>query len=87
VDQRTPYPERFPVGTKVKIKEREYLQDFLKSWHLHHPLNPEQVNHGGQSDVVKKVGFYHGGDVLYELEHSPGTWHEQCLQRASREEE
>lgn len=86
-DQQKPYQERFPVGTTVKIRDREYLQDFLKSWHLHHPLCPEQVDHGGHLDVVKNVGFYHGGDVLYELEQSPGTWHEQCLQRAPREEE
>ena len=86
VSQRNVYQERFPVGTAVKIREREYLQDFLKSWHLHHPLCPEQLDHGGQLDVVKKVGFYHGGDVLYELERSPGTWHEQCLQGAPREE-
>jgi len=86
LDQKNAYDERFPVGTTVKIKEREYLQDFLKSWHLHNPLCPEQVSHGGQLDVVKKVGFYHGGDILYELEHSPGTWQEQCLQEAPREE-
>ena len=86
MDQKNAYDERFPVGTTVKIKEREYFQDFLKSWHLHNPLCPEQVSHGGQLDVVKKVGFYHGGDILYELEHSPGTWQEQCLQEAPREE-
>jgi hypothetical protein len=28
---------------------------------------------------VKSVGFYHGGDELYELEGVLGTWHEQCL--------
>jgi hypothetical protein len=86
LDQENVYQERFPVGTTVKIKDREYLQDFLKSWHLHNPLRLEQVDHGGQLDVVKKVGFYHGGDVLYELEHSPGIWHEQYLQIAPREE-
>ena len=53
LDQKNAYDERFPVGTTVKIKEREYLQDFLKSWHLHNPLCPEQVSRGGQLDVVK----------------------------------
>jgi hypothetical protein len=28
---------------------------------------------------VQEVGFYHGGDVLYQLRGVPGTWHECCL--------
>jgi hypothetical protein len=28
------------------------------------------------------VSFYHGGDVLYELQTAPGTWHEQLLEEA-----
>lgn len=33
---------------------------------------------------VKSVGFYHGGDVLYELKGVPGIWHEQCLRPVGR---
>jgi hypothetical protein len=33
---------------------------------------------------VKSVGFYHGGDELYELKGVPGTWHEQCLRAVKR---
>jgi hypothetical protein len=29
---------------------------------------------------IKSVGFYHGGDVLYEIEGVPGIWHERCLE-------
>ena len=29
-----------------------------------------------------RVGFYHGGDALYELEGVPGVWHEVCLRKA-----
>jgi hypothetical protein len=34
----------------------------------------------GKMDTVKSVGFYHGGDVLYELSEISGTWHEACLE-------
>ena len=30
----------------------------------------------------ERVGYYHGGDVLYELEGVPGVWHEVCLRKA-----
>ena len=33
--------------------------------------------------VVDKVGFYHSGDVLYELRGIPGVWHEACLTEAT----
>jgi hypothetical protein len=29
---------------------------------------------------VKDVGFYHGGDELYQVAGIPGTWHEECLE-------
>jgi hypothetical protein len=29
--------------------------------------------------MVTSVRYYHGGDVLYELEGIPGIWHEACL--------
>jgi hypothetical protein len=31
------------------------------------------------------VGFYHGGDELYELASVPGIWHEQNIHRATPE--
>jgi hypothetical protein len=52
---------------------------FKRSWKYHHPLSEEQVRTGGALDRVKAVSFYHGGDVLYELEATPGIWHEVCL--------
>lgn len=73
------YKEEFPKGSKVKIAERAFLEDFLRSWKLHHPLEPDQVKFADKTAKVKSVGFYHGGDELYELEGVPGTWHEQCL--------
>lgn len=74
-----PYNEQFPVGTRVQIAPQERLDEFKRSWRYHHPLTAEQLAFAGQPAVVRKVGFYHGGDVLYELEGIPGMWHEQCL--------
>ena len=74
-----PYNEQFPVGTRVQIVPQERLDEFKRSWRYHHPLTVEQLAFAGRPAVVRKVGFYHGGDVLYELEGIPGMWHEQCL--------
>jgi hypothetical protein len=76
------YQERFPVGSKVRIKNGQYLEEFLRSWKYHHPISVEQVACSGQLDCVTSVGFYHGGDVLYNLEKAPGIWHEQLLEAA-----
>jgi hypothetical protein len=74
-----PYREEFPKGSKVKIADRDFLEHFLNSWKSHHKLEPEQLGFAGQIATVKAVGFYHGGDELYELDGVPGNWHEQCL--------
>ena len=73
------YTERFPVGSTIKVAEREFLEEFKQSWKYHHPLMSTQLERAGTVATVSKVSFYHGGDVLYELEGIPGTWHQQCL--------
>jgi hypothetical protein len=73
------YKEEFPVGTTVRVVERRRLEDFVKTWKLHNPLQPEQLAFGGVVARVASVGFYHGGDELYTLEGVPGIWHEVCL--------
>jgi hypothetical protein len=75
-----PYKELFSVGQRVRIRASEALVNFQKSWTLHHPISDEMVSFADTSAVVKSVGFYHGGDVLYVLENVPGTWHEGCLE-------
>jgi hypothetical protein len=75
----TPYSERFPVGSTVRIAERHALEYFRKTWKLHNPLLPEQLAFGGARATIASVGFYHGGDVRYVLDGVPGVWHEQCL--------
>jgi hypothetical protein len=76
---RGPYKEEFPVGSLVKIAERSALEDFVRNWRLHNKLQAEQLDHAGEIGKVKSVGFYHGGDELYQIEGIPGIWHEQCL--------
>ncbi|HVU07586.1 MAG TPA: hypothetical protein VHG89_03485 [Verrucomicrobiae bacterium] len=74
------YSETFPKGSKVKIANRSFLENFLKTWTLHTKLKPEQLNYADQIAEVESVGFYHGGDELYKLKEIPGIWHKQCLE-------
>jgi hypothetical protein len=74
-----PYKEEFPRGSTVQIADRAFLEEFLKTWKFHHELEPQQLVYANKIAKVKSIGFYHGGDELYELEGVPGIWHEQCL--------
>ncbi len=76
------YDADFPVGTRVRIRERSRLEAFEHEWKYHHPLQPEQLAFAGKVATVKEVGYYHGGAVLYQLNDVPGTWHETCLESA-----
>ena len=74
-----PYNAEFPVGSIVRIADREFLEEFYKTWKYHHKLQPEQLDYHGRTARVEKASVYHGGDELYELEGIPGIWHGQCL--------
>jgi len=76
---RSPYESMFDIGDAVRIEKREALEFFRAEWKFHDPLSDEQITHAGQSATVRKVGFYHGGDALYELDGIPGVWHEPNL--------
>ena len=78
-----PYVEAFPRGTRVRVLELEALEQFRAEWKWHHPIQPEQMHYAGAEAIVESVGFYHGGDVLYQLQGVPGTWHESCLSAAT----
>jgi hypothetical protein len=76
----SPYPEKYSVGTFVRIAPSERLRKFMRpEWKYHHPVSEEQLQAAGKRDKVRSVGFYHGGDVLYQLSTEIGTWHEDCL--------
>lgn len=64
----------------TRIAPRERLEEFLRNWRLHHPLEPDQLAFGGRLAAVKFVSFFHGGDALYELAIVAGLWHEQLLE-------
>lgn len=77
-----PYKEAFPQGTRVRVADLAFLQQFIREWKYHHKLRPEQLPYADHEAVVKEVGFYHGGDPIYTLEGVPGLWLEPCLRVA-----
>jgi hypothetical protein len=79
------YEERFPAGSRVRVRELAELTRFQRDWKWHHPLDGDRLQYAGQTATVATVGFYHGGDVLYTLDGIPGTWHEACLEPAGAE--
>jgi hypothetical protein len=64
----------------VKIANRVFLENFLRTWKLHNKLEPKQLDYADQIAEVESIGFYHGGDQLFRLKGIPGIWHEQCLE-------
>lgn len=75
-----PYQEKFPVGTVVRISDLSRLEEFQRTWRFHHKLQEIQLEFAGQIAEVANVSYYHGGDVIYQLQNIPGIWHEQCLE-------
>jgi hypothetical protein len=73
---RATFKEQFLVGSRVRVKPRRFLEEFKRDWKYHHPISDEQLDLAGVTDRVKGVAFYHGGDVLYTLSETSGTWHE-----------
>jgi hypothetical protein len=71
-----PYESTFEKGDTVRIENLETLESFKRDWKFHNPLSDEQLRFAGRTTIVTSVGFYHGGDVLYELDGVPGVWHE-----------
>lgn len=76
-------PAKFRDGHVVRIAERSVLDSFARTWSYHHPLQSEQLRFAGTAAKVRASFMYHGGDVLYELEGVPGTWHERLLSAAN----
>jgi hypothetical protein len=76
------HKEEYGKSTKVKIRDRDQMLDFMATWKYHDKLQTEQLEFAGVVATVKSVGYYHGGDVLYWLEGVPGAWHEVCLSAA-----
>jgi hypothetical protein len=79
---QVPYKEAFPEGTRVRVADEVSLRQFQETWQYHHKLQPEQLGYADRLTHVKRVGFYHSGDAVYELVDVPGLWLEQCLRKA-----
>ena len=63
----------------MRIRQRAFLEKFMQEWRGHHKLQPAQLDAADLVATVRRVLFYHGGDVLYELDGVAGIWHEACL--------
>ena len=74
-----PYEAVYPVGSKVRVADRAFLQNFKETWVYHHKLLPEQLDMRTLRLQSNGVAFYHGGDQLYNLQGVPGIWHPECL--------
>jgi len=58
------------------------LEEFaLPTWKYHNPVQGGMMRYASAEAKVLHVSYFHGGDVLYELDKIPGTWHEGCLER------
>jgi hypothetical protein len=68
----SPLAPAFPVGSEVIIATRDELEEFRRTWRLHHPLAEAQLEHAGRRALVIATGMYHGGDFVYELSGTPG---------------
>jgi len=79
----TPYQSLFSKGQLVRIASREALDQFKETWRYHHKLEATQLLCANRVARIASVAYYHGGDVLYELEGAPGIWHECCLTEVS----
>ena len=73
------YNAEFPVGTRVRVTDRQTLEKFRAEWKWHHQLEASQLQFAGELTQIESVSFYHGGDELYQLKGVPGIWHESCL--------
>jgi hypothetical protein len=73
------YQEKFLAGSKVRIADRGFLDNFLATWKYHHKLQPEQLLYADRVGIVTGAAMYHGGDQLYTLPGILGIWHEECL--------
>jgi hypothetical protein len=60
-----PYKEEFSKGSTVKIADRTFLGEFLRTWKSHHQLEVAQLEFAENIAKVKSVSFYPGGDELY----------------------
>jgi hypothetical protein len=79
-ETKQPYEMRLSIG-KVRIKSRDFLQEFQRTGRFHDPLKDFQFDYAGRIGTVSWLGHYFGADELYGLEGIPGIWNEPCPER------
>ncbi len=67
-----------PVGSRVRIADREALEKALVGSTAHLP-EPMQFLHTGATARVVHVRFSADGEPLYGLDGCPGLWSESWL--------
>ncbi len=73
----------FNEGASVRLADRAVLEEFIRTWKLHHKLESEQLKYAGRMAEVEGVFMYHGGDILYKLKDIPGVWHQHLLTKVT----
>jgi hypothetical protein len=48
-----PYQELFPVGSRVRVKLRPFLEQFQRDWKYHHAFSANHLDAAGKMDTVK----------------------------------
>lgn len=76
------YEAKYQPGMQVRVATAQELEEFRRTWRYHNPLIDSQMAYAGKVAIVRDVGFYHGGDPIYQLDDIPGVWHEQVLRDA-----
>ncbi len=66
------------VGSRVRIADREALEEALAGSTAHLP-EPTQFLHAGATARVVHVRFNADGEALYGLDGRPGLWSESWL--------
>jgi ribosomal protein L40E len=69
-----------PVGGRVRVKPRSFLEQFQRESKYPHPLSNAQLEAAGTTDTVKGAGIHRDGYALVELTGTQGIWHEECLE-------
>ena len=61
-----------------RIADHPGVEQLFREWKYHNPLQAKQLAFADRAATIASVGYYHGGDELYQLAGIPGCRHECC---------
>ena len=77
--ERAIYIEQFPKGSKVRVRDRAFLETFRQTWRFHDPLQAEQLGFADRDAEVASVGYFDARrqDACYtsDVVGIPSIWH------------